>query len=133
MLQMIKNLIMHENRKLWIKQSEIQSPSFNKRVFYFWHARKPKIFGTPEMLCISKCPENPTLARRASKLWTIVQSGRIFMIWILPLIFIMFSILSAFDIITPRTFAMIVIIFIIIGMMILLIMGNSMKNKIETK
>lgn len=40
-------------------------------------------------------------------------------IWIFPLIFIMFSILSAFEIITPRTFGVVVIIFIIIGMIIL--------------
>ncbi len=62
-----------------------------------------------------------------------LQMVKNLIIWILPLIFIMFSVLSAFDIITPRTFAIIVVIFIIIGMMILFIMGNSMKNKIETK
>ena len=48
-------------------------------------------------------------------------------IWILPLIFIMFSILSAIEIITPRTFGMVVIIFIIIGLIILWVMGNSKK------
>ncbi len=62
-----------------------------------------------------------------------LQMTKNLMIWVLPLIFIMFSILSAFDIITHRTFAMIGVIFIIIGMIMLWIMGNSMKNKIEAK
>jgi len=34
-------IIMHENRKLWMKRSEIRSIFFSKRVFYFRHHENP--------------------------------------------------------------------------------------------